>query len=55
VVAEWKGDATLVNGVRYHNRYCMVLTLRDGKIRHFDEYCCTIHADEALGPFLPEV
>ena len=55
MVAEWEGDATLVNGVRYHNQYCMVLTLRDGRIQHFDEYRCTIHADEALGRFLPEV
>ena len=38
VVVEFDGNATLCNGESYCNEYCMVFSLRDGKIksaRHF--------------------
>jgi ketosteroid isomerase-like protein len=53
-VVEFEVDGTLVNGARYRNQYCMVFTLRDGRIAHLNEYCCTVHADEVLGAFIAE-
>lgn len=55
VAVEFEGDATLANGERYCNQYCMVFTLRDGKIKHVNEYYCTILADERIGPLLAGV
>jgi uncharacterized protein len=55
VVVEFEGDATLVNGERYCNQYCMVFTVREGAIRQVDEYYCTILADEKIGPLLADV
>ena len=52
VAVEFEGNATLVNGTPYCNQYCMVFTLRDGRIVHVNEYYCTILADEAIGPLL---
>ena len=52
VEGEFEGNATLVNGTPYCNQYCMVFTLRDGRIVHVNEYYCTILADEAIGPLL---
>ncbi|HTV95199.1 MAG TPA: nuclear transport factor 2 family protein [Steroidobacteraceae bacterium] len=52
VAVEFEGDATLANGERYCNQYCMVFTLRDGKIKQVNEYFCTILADEKIGPLL---
>jgi ketosteroid isomerase-like protein len=55
VVIEFEGDATLVNGERYCNQYCMVFTLQNGKIKNVNEYYCTILADEKIGPLLTKV
>jgi ketosteroid isomerase-like protein len=55
VVVEFEGDAVLANGADYRNQYCMVFTLRDGRIRQVNEYYCTILADERIGPLLAEV
>lgn len=55
VAVEWEGDAVLANGETYCNQYCMVFTLKDGKIRHVNEYYCTILADERIGPLLASV
>ena len=55
VVVEFEGDATLANGERYCNQYCMVFTLVDGKIKLGNEYYCTILADEKIGPLLADV
>jgi uncharacterized protein len=55
VIVEFEGDATLANGERYCNQYCMVFTLRDGKIKEVNEYYCTILADEKIGPLLADV
>ena len=45
VVVEFEGNATLSNGKSYDNQYCMVFTLRDGKIKQVNEYFCTLLAD----------
>ena len=55
MVVEFEGDATLANGERYCNQYCMVFTLLDGKIKQVNEYYCTILADQKIGPLLHEV
>jgi uncharacterized protein len=55
VAVEFEGDATLVNGERYANQYCMVFTLADGLIKQVNEYYCTILADEKVLPLLAEV
>jgi uncharacterized protein len=55
VVVEFEGDATLANGERYCNQYCMVFTLADGKIRLVNEYYCTLLADEKILPLLADV
>lgn len=52
VVVEFEGNGTLSNGESYCNQYCMVFTLRDGKIRQVNEYFCTILADEKLWPLV---
>lgn len=52
VVVEFEGNGTLINGESYCNQYCMVFTLRDGKIRQVNEYFCTILADEKLWPLV---
>lgn len=55
VAVEFEGDATLANGERYCNQYCMVFTLRDGKIKQVNEYFCTLLADQKIGPLLADV
>jgi uncharacterized protein len=52
VIVEFEGNATLVNGAAYNNQYCMVFTLRDGKIKQVNEYFCTILADTVLWPLV---
>jgi hypothetical protein len=52
VVVEFEGNGTLINGESYGNQYCMVFTLRDGKIRQVNEYFCTILADIKLWPLV---
>jgi ketosteroid isomerase-like protein len=52
VAVEFEGRATLANGEQYNNQYCMVFTLRDGKIKHVHEYFCTILADQKLWPLV---
>jgi uncharacterized protein len=55
VAVEFEGDATLANGERYCNQYCMVFTLHDGKIKQINEYFCTMLADQKIGPLLADV
>jgi uncharacterized protein len=55
VAVEFEGDATLANGERYCNQYCMVFTVRDGKIKQINEYFCTLLADQKIGPLLSDV
>ena len=52
VAVEFEGDATLADGKSYCNQYCMVFTLREGKIKQVHEYFCTQLADEALYPLV---
>jgi len=52
VVAEFEGNGTLVNGEDYSNEYCMVFSMRDGKICQVNEYFCTILAEERLWPLV---
>jgi uncharacterized protein len=55
VAVEFEGDATLANGERYCNQYCMVFTLEHGKIKLVNEYYCTILADERILPLLADL
>lgn len=55
VAVEFEGNAVLANGADYCNQYCMVFTLKDGRIKQVNEYYCTILADERIGPLLAEV
>lgn len=52
VVVEAQGNGTTVDGKPYHNSYCFVITLRDGKIVHVNEYFCTKLADAVLWPLV---
>jgi ketosteroid isomerase-like protein len=52
VVVEFEGNARLANGKSYCNQYCMVFTLRDGKIKQVNEYFCTLLANEVLYPLV---
>lgn len=54
VAAEFEGDAVTHKGVPYHNQYCMMFTLKNGRIVRTHEYFCTKHAEEALLPELVE-
>jgi uncharacterized protein len=55
VAVEFEGDATLANGERYCNQYCMVFTLAEGQIKLVNEYYCTLLADQKIGPLLANV
>ncbi len=52
VVVEFEGNGTLVNSESYCNQYCMVFTLRGGKIRQVNEYFCMVLADKILWPLV---
>ena len=52
VVVEFEGNAVTCEGKPYCNQYCMVFTLREGRIRQVSEYFCTKLADEVLYPAL---
>ena len=52
VVVEWEGNAQTCEGKAYCNQYCMVFTLRDGRIKQVNEYFCNILADEVLWPLV---
>ncbi len=52
VVVEFEGNGTLFNGEPYCNEYCMVFSVRDGRIRQVNEYFCTLLADQVLWPLI---
>jgi len=55
VVVEFEGNAMTSEGKPYCNQYCMVFTLRDGRIQKVHEYFCTILADEVLWPLVEKM
>jgi ketosteroid isomerase-like protein len=55
VVVEWEGDAVASDGKAYKNQYCMVFTMRDGRIKQVNEYFCTILADQVLWPLVEKM
>ncbi|MCG8312651.1 MAG: nuclear transport factor 2 family protein [Pseudomonadales bacterium] len=52
VVVEFEGDAETCDGKPYKNQYCMLFTVKDGKIKQVNEYFCTKTADEVLWPLV---
>jgi ketosteroid isomerase-like protein len=50
VVVEFEGNGITCEGKAYCNQYCMVFSLRSGKIKQVNEYFCTKLADEVLYP-----
>jgi ketosteroid isomerase-like protein len=48
VVVEWIVKAKSARGREYENRYCVVLTIRDGKLRHVREYTDTRYMQRVL-------
>src|SRR3546814_519171 len=55
VVVEFEGNAVTCEGKPYCNQYCMVFTMRDGRIGQVNEYFCTILADEVLWPIVAKM
>lgn len=55
VVVEFEGRATTCEGRAYNNQYCMVFTVRDGKIKQVNEYFCTVLADDVLWPLVAQM
>ena len=41
VVAQWEGDATMTSGQPYHQTYCWVMRLLDGKVKEGTAYLDT--------------
>lgn len=52
VAVEAQGNGTTAQGKPYHNSYCFVITLKDGKITQVKEYFCSKLADEVLWPMV---
>jgi ketosteroid isomerase-like protein len=48
VVVECRGAALTKTGKPYHNAYCMIYRLADGKIKEVIEYCDTALIDAVL-------
>jgi ketosteroid isomerase-like protein len=55
VVVEFDGDAETCDGQPYRNQYCMVFTMRGGRIVQVNEYFCTLHADQVLWPLVEKM
>lgn len=43
VAAETMADGMLSNGNEYHNRYCWMIEIKDGKVCHLREYMDTAY------------
>jgi ketosteroid isomerase-like protein len=52
VAVESEGDAEVINGKRYNNRYHSLLVFRGGKICEVREYCDTKYVADTLGDLL---
>jgi ketosteroid isomerase-like protein len=48
IVVEFRGAVTTKSGVAYHNTYCWVCRMADGKIRELTEYCDTALVETAF-------
>lgn len=55
VVVEFEGNSETSEGNAYCNQYCMVFTLRAGRILKVHEYFCNILADEVLWPLVQKM
>lgn len=55
VVVEFEGNAVTSDGKPYCNQYCMVFTMRSGRILQVNEYFCNILADETLWPLVEKL
>lgn len=55
VVVEFEGDALTLEGTPYCNQYCMVFTMKDGRIKQVNEYFCTLLADQVLWPLVEKM
>ena len=53
VALEIEGRGQVADGTLYNNRYCMVMTVRDGRILRVHEYVDTLHARDVLLANLP--
>jgi len=54
VVVEAKGDNVTKAGLRYHNQYCMVWRIENGRIKQIKEYCDSALVERVLGRFPEE-
>lgn len=50
VVVQAKGEVTTRKGAPYHNHYCFVIRMRDGRIAEIVEYMDTALVDAVLAP-----
>ena len=50
VVLELESHADLPDGTAYNNRYCYLVTVVDGRLRHVREYSDTAYGDRVLTP-----
>jgi hypothetical protein len=48
VVLEFDATRTLHDGGNYHNQYCMVVHVRDGKIAEVREHTDTLYSDQVI-------
>ena len=48
-VVEYHGCVTTKRGDLYNNQYCLVLGMKDGRIRSLKEYACSYHVEQVLG------
>lgn len=55
IAVEWEGNGVTSEGTPYNNQYCMVFTMRNGKILQVNEYFCTLLADRVLWPLVEKM
>jgi ketosteroid isomerase-like protein len=55
VVVEFEGNGVTCDGKPYCNQYCMVFTMRGGRIKQVNEYFCTVLADAVLWPLVEKM
>lgn len=48
VVVEARGSVMTKSGAHYNQKYCYVITMKDGKMIELREYLDTAHADDCL-------